>query len=198
MALNTIEEIIQDIRLGKMVILMDDEDRENEGDIVMAAECVTAEHIAFMDLDRLYFELERYKAEQGLHTLIITREGIRELLHDHNWYRLLNGIGDLDALTKQYDILWGTSWSATDYLLLKTILSKTTGEVFVLPSHASEAEKLQAFHRRILCPPVLSASDWVTTPSIRLWQILTSRATSPSPTYVTDLPMCASSGANRW
>ena len=48
MALNTIEEIIQDIRLGKMVILMDDEDRENEGDIVMAAECVSAEHIAFM------------------------------------------------------------------------------------------------------------------------------------------------------
>jgi 3,4-dihydroxy 2-butanone 4-phosphate synthase/GTP cyclohydrolase II len=48
MALNTTEEIIQDIRLGKMVILMDDEDRENEGDIVMAAECVTAEHIAFM------------------------------------------------------------------------------------------------------------------------------------------------------
>jgi 3,4-dihydroxy 2-butanone 4-phosphate synthase/GTP cyclohydrolase II len=48
MALNTIGEIIQDIRLGKMVILMDDEDRENEGDIVMAAECVTAEHINFM------------------------------------------------------------------------------------------------------------------------------------------------------
>jgi 3,4-dihydroxy 2-butanone 4-phosphate synthase / GTP cyclohydrolase II len=48
MALNSIEDIIQDIRLGKMVILMDDEDRENEGDIVMAAECVTAEHIAFM------------------------------------------------------------------------------------------------------------------------------------------------------
>jgi 3,4-dihydroxy 2-butanone 4-phosphate synthase/GTP cyclohydrolase II len=48
MALNTVEEIIQDIRLGKMVVLMDDEDRENEGDIVMAAECVTAEHINFM------------------------------------------------------------------------------------------------------------------------------------------------------
>jgi len=48
MSLNTIEEIIHDIRLGKMVVLMDDEDRENEGDVVMAAECVTAEHIAFM------------------------------------------------------------------------------------------------------------------------------------------------------
>lgn len=48
MALNTAEELIEDIRAGKMVILMDDEDRENEGDIIIAAECVTAEHINFM------------------------------------------------------------------------------------------------------------------------------------------------------
>lgn len=48
MALNTIEELIQDVRLGKMVILMDDEDRENEGDLVMAAECVRPEDINFM------------------------------------------------------------------------------------------------------------------------------------------------------
>jgi 3,4-dihydroxy 2-butanone 4-phosphate synthase/GTP cyclohydrolase II len=37
MVLNTVEELIEDIRQGKMVILMDDEDRENEGDLVMAA-----------------------------------------------------------------------------------------------------------------------------------------------------------------
>ncbi len=48
MALNTAEELIEDIRVGKMVILMDDEDRENEGDIIVASECVTAEHINFM------------------------------------------------------------------------------------------------------------------------------------------------------
>ena len=48
MALNTAEELIEDIRAGKMVILMDDEDRENEGDIIIASECVTAEHINFM------------------------------------------------------------------------------------------------------------------------------------------------------
>ena len=48
MELNTIEEIIEDIRQGKMVILMDDEDRENEGDLVMAAEFCTAEAINFM------------------------------------------------------------------------------------------------------------------------------------------------------
>ena len=48
MALNTIEELVTDIRQGKMVILMDDEDRENEGDLVMAATMVRPEDINFM------------------------------------------------------------------------------------------------------------------------------------------------------
>jgi 3,4-dihydroxy 2-butanone 4-phosphate synthase/GTP cyclohydrolase II len=45
---NTIEEAIEDIRLGKMVIVVDDEDRENEGDLLMAAEMATQETINFM------------------------------------------------------------------------------------------------------------------------------------------------------
>lgn len=48
MALHTTAEIIDDIKQGKMVILMDDEDRENEGDLIMAAEHVTPEAINFM------------------------------------------------------------------------------------------------------------------------------------------------------
>lgn len=48
MNLNTPQEIIEDIKQGKMVILMDDEDRENEGDFIMAAELVTPEAINFM------------------------------------------------------------------------------------------------------------------------------------------------------
>ncbi len=48
MKLNTIDEIIGDIRAGKMVIVMDDEKRENEGDLVMAASKVKAEDINFM------------------------------------------------------------------------------------------------------------------------------------------------------
>lgn len=47
MALNSIKEIIDDIRQGKMVILMDDEDRENEGDLIIAAEAVTPEIVTF-------------------------------------------------------------------------------------------------------------------------------------------------------
>jgi 3,4-dihydroxy 2-butanone 4-phosphate synthase/GTP cyclohydrolase II len=48
MQLNTIEELIEDMRHGKMVILMDDEDRENEGDLIMVAEQVRPEDINFM------------------------------------------------------------------------------------------------------------------------------------------------------
>ncbi len=46
--MNTIEEAIEDIKIGKMVIVLDDEDRENEGDLLMAAEKVTGESINFM------------------------------------------------------------------------------------------------------------------------------------------------------
>ena len=48
MALNSIPEIIEDIKNGKMVILMDDEDRENEGDLIMAASHVKPTDINFM------------------------------------------------------------------------------------------------------------------------------------------------------
>ncbi len=48
MALNTTKELIEDFRQGKMVILMDDEDRENEGDLIIAAESIRAEDINFM------------------------------------------------------------------------------------------------------------------------------------------------------
>lgn len=45
---NTIEEIIEDMRQGKMVVMVDDEDRENEGDLIMAAQMATPEAVNFM------------------------------------------------------------------------------------------------------------------------------------------------------
>jgi 3,4-dihydroxy 2-butanone 4-phosphate synthase/GTP cyclohydrolase II len=48
MSISKIEDAIEDIKAGKMVILCDDEDRENEGDLTMAAELVTPESINFM------------------------------------------------------------------------------------------------------------------------------------------------------
>ena len=48
MPFSPVEEIIEEIRAGRMVIVCDDEDRENEGDLTVAAELVTPEHINFM------------------------------------------------------------------------------------------------------------------------------------------------------
>jgi 3,4-dihydroxy 2-butanone 4-phosphate synthase/GTP cyclohydrolase II len=47
--LNTVEEAIEDIKLGKLLIVVDDEDRENEGDFICAAELITPEIVNFMD-----------------------------------------------------------------------------------------------------------------------------------------------------
>ena len=68
MSIASIEEAIEDIRQGKMVILVDDEDRENEGDLTMAAEAVTTEHINFMA-----------KYGRGLICLTLTPERCDEL-----------------------------------------------------------------------------------------------------------------------
>ena len=46
-------------------------------------------HIAFLDIDRLYFELERFKSERGWHNLSLSHTSIAELLTDTTWYRLL-------------------------------------------------------------------------------------------------------------
>jgi 3,4-dihydroxy 2-butanone 4-phosphate synthase/GTP cyclohydrolase II len=48
MKFNTVEEAIEDVKAGKMVVVVDDEDRENEGDLLMAAEMATDEAINFM------------------------------------------------------------------------------------------------------------------------------------------------------
>lgn len=66
--LNSIEEAIEDIRSGKMVIVVDDEDRENEGDFIMASEFVTPESINFMT-----------KNARGLICVAITEERANEL-----------------------------------------------------------------------------------------------------------------------
>ena len=47
-AFNSIDEILDDLRRGKMAVIVDDEDRENEGDLTMAAEMITPDAINFM------------------------------------------------------------------------------------------------------------------------------------------------------
>src|SRR5450432_1452068 len=66
--LNMIDEILEDLRRGKMAVIMDDEDRENEGDLIMAADCVRPQDVSFM---------ARYG--RGLICLTLTRERCKDL-----------------------------------------------------------------------------------------------------------------------
>lgn len=78
MALNTIEELIADIRLGRMVILMDDEDRENEGDLVMAGTHCRPEDINFMITyarGLVCLPMTRERCEQLKLPLMVQRNG---------------------------------------------------------------------------------------------------------------------------
>jgi 3,4-dihydroxy 2-butanone 4-phosphate synthase/GTP cyclohydrolase II len=68
MAVSNIEDVIEDIRNGKIVILVDDEDRENEGDLCMAAEAVTPEAVNFMA-----------KYGRGLICLTLDRQIVKKL-----------------------------------------------------------------------------------------------------------------------
>lgn len=66
--ISSTKDIIEDMRLGRMVILIDEEDRENEGDLVLAAQFTTAEHINFMA-----------KYGRGLICLTLTEQRCRQL-----------------------------------------------------------------------------------------------------------------------
>jgi 3,4-dihydroxy 2-butanone 4-phosphate synthase/GTP cyclohydrolase II len=66
--LSPIEDIIEDARRGKVIVLVDDEDRENEGDLIIPAECATPEAINFMA-----------KYGRGLICLPLARERVEEL-----------------------------------------------------------------------------------------------------------------------
>ncbi len=94
MALSSIADLVDDIRKGKMVILMDDEDRENEGDLIIAAEAVTPETITF------------YSSEAcGLICLTITEEQAGRLnlplmVRDNRSQHETNFTVSIDAATR--------------------------------------------------------------------------------------------------
>ncbi len=126
MAINTIEEILDDIRQGKMVILMDDEDRENEGDLIIAAECITPEMINFMAVHA-----------RGLICLTLTNERCEKLklpLMVHN-----NGAAYSTNFTLSIEAAEGvtTGISAADRALTvkRAVMANAKPEDIVQPGH---------------------------------------------------------------
>lgn len=80
--LNSIEDAVRDIRNGKVIIVVDDEDRENEGDFICAAECITPEIINFMATHGrglICAPIDEKRADElGLHKMVSDNTALHE------------------------------------------------------------------------------------------------------------------------
>ena len=126
MGLSSVEEVVQDVKDGKFVIVVDDEDRENEGDLIMAAEKITDEAINFMAIHG-----------RGLICMPVTGERLDEL---HIPMMVQDNTSNFNtAFTISVEAKHGTSTgiSAADRARTVKVLidPKTRPEDLVMPGH---------------------------------------------------------------
>jgi len=132
--IHRIEAALEDIRQGKMVILVDDEDRENEGDLTMAAEKVTPETINFMA-----------KYGRGLICLSLTDERLNELrlpmMVSENTSRFQTAFTvSIDA---RRDVTTGISAGDRATTILTAVDERTQPEDLVSPGHIFPLRAMQ-------------------------------------------------------
>ena len=124
--LNSVEEILTDLHAGRMVVIMDDEDRENEGDLIMAAEAVTPEAVAFMI---------RYTS--GIICVPMEEEGLLRM--DLPQMVQANSESHRTAFTVSVDLKAGTTTGVSSADRAATIRaladSNTTAADFARPGH---------------------------------------------------------------
>ncbi len=123
---NTIEEAIKDIKSGKMVVLVDDEDRENEGDLTIAAEKITPHAVNFMA-----------KYGRGLICLSLSPERVEKLklpmMANENTSRF--GTAFTVSIEARKGVTTGISASDRAKTILTAINPKTKPEDLVRPGH---------------------------------------------------------------
>ena len=126
MALSSVPDILDEIRAGKMVILMDDEDRENEGDLIIAAEAVTPEIITFFSSEAC-----------GLICMPITEERARQLqlplmVRDNRSQHETNFTVSIDAAERKGP---GISSIQRAHTVLQAVAPGAKPEDIVQPGH---------------------------------------------------------------
>src|SRR3546814_1831128 len=102
---------------------------------------LTARHIAFLDMDRLYFEIERFKAERGWYNLNLTPDGLAGLLADQSWYQLLFPAEELACDSFEKIRLW----EDIALSLLKKYTERRSEE------HTSELQSLMRISYAVFC-----------------------------------------------
>src|SRR5712672_1708700 len=122
----TVEEAEEDIRQGRMIVLIDDEDRENEGDLAMAAEKITPEAINFMA-----------KYARGLICLPLTEERCDELhlplMSPIN--TSVHGTAFCEAIDGRLGVTTGISASDRAVTILTAVVAKTKPQDLARPGH---------------------------------------------------------------
>ncbi len=123
---NTIEEAVNDIKAGKMVIVVDDPDRENEGDLIMAAELIEPEDVNFIT-----------KEARGLLCLTITPQRAKEL--DLNYMvqnnTALHGTPFSVSIDYKHDTTTGISAKDRAKTIRMALSDKVKPEDFARPGH---------------------------------------------------------------
>lgn len=124
----TIEEALQDLKEGKMIIIVDDEDRENEGDLCIAAEKVTPEAINFMA-----------KYGRGLICLALTEEQVEKLklpmMVPEDQSNALHGTAFTVSIDARYGVTTGISAHDRAKTILTAIADDAKPEDLVRPGH---------------------------------------------------------------
>src|SRR5258708_16145366 len=122
----TVEEAVEEVRQGRMIVLVDDEDRENEGDLTLAAEKITPEAINFMA-----------KFGRGLICLALTEQRCDELnlplMSPIN--TSVHGTAFCEAIDAKVGVTTGISASDRAITILTAIDPKTGLEVVSRPRH---------------------------------------------------------------
>src|SRR5580700_168856 len=122
----TVEEAVEEIRQGRMIVLVDDEDRENEGDLTLAAEKITPEAINFMA-----------KFGRGLICLALTEQRCDELnlplMSPIN--TSVHGTAFTEAVDARVGVTTGISASDRAITILTAIDSKTKPQDLARPGH---------------------------------------------------------------
>ena len=144
MSIATVEEIIAEIRAGRMVILVDEEDRENEGDLILAADFVTPEAINFM-----------VTHARGLVCLTLTEEHCDQL--DLPMMASRNGTQFGTNFTVSIEAAEGvtTGISAPDRAMAAPTLAMASGLLSSMPMRIDSAETICA---RIWAPSMSSSA----------------------------------------
>lgn len=126
MGVCTIEEALEDIRQGKMIILVDDEDRENEGDLTMASEMVTPEAVNFMA-----------KHGRGLICLTLTPEkcdalGLKPMVRDNTSPFETAFTVSIEA---RHGVTTGISAADRSHTILTAVAQNASAADLVSPGH---------------------------------------------------------------